>query len=116
VCPWRNGAAHRASGRGLTNRGARARSVTGEATCKVTAAVRGKVTAKVGTVAAANRSEQGQGNQCRAVTFSSHRCGGVGVMWRVWLDEVREIVWLTSIVTVLSILGVGLAVALAAAT
>jgi hypothetical protein len=37
-------------------------------------------------------------------------------MWRVWLDEVREIVWLTSIVTVLSILGVGLAVALAAAT
>jgi hypothetical protein len=36
-------------------------------------------------------------------------------MWRVWLDEVREIAWLASMVTVLSVLGVGLAVALAAA-
>jgi hypothetical protein len=35
-------------------------------------------------------------------------------MWRDWRDEVREIAWLASVVTGLSVLGVGLAVALVA--
>jgi hypothetical protein len=34
----------------------------------------------------------------------------------VWFEEMREIAWLVTVVAGLSILGVGLAVALAAAT
>jgi len=36
-------------------------------------------------------------------------------MWKSMRDEVREVVWLVSIVGGLSLLGVGLAVAIAAA-
>ncbi len=37
-------------------------------------------------------------------------------MRHVWFEEAREIAWLVSVVAGLSVLGVGLAVALAAAT
>ena len=36
-------------------------------------------------------------------------------MWNTFWDEVREIAWLASVIGTLSVLGVGLAVALAAA-
>ena len=44
-------------------------------------------------------------------------CKGVGVrgMWNTIWDELREVAWLASVIGGLSVLGVGLAVALAAA-
>jgi hypothetical protein len=36
-------------------------------------------------------------------------------MWNAFWDELREIAWLASVIGILSVLGVGLAVALAAA-
>jgi hypothetical protein len=35
-------------------------------------------------------------------------------MWKFWLEELREVIWLASVIGGLSALGVGLAVALAA--
>jgi hypothetical protein len=36
-------------------------------------------------------------------------------MWKFWQEELREVAWLASMIGGLSVLGVGLAVALAAA-
>jgi hypothetical protein len=35
-------------------------------------------------------------------------------MWKFWLEELREVIWLASVIGGLSAFGVGLAVALAA--